>query len=152
MPPPRFSPHLQNPQRVADFLDLSRGAAAWDPTLMLVMGGALALCAPVFAIWSRRHPAGRPPAGSGPRAPPLLAASYALPPPAARPDFKLASGAALFGAGWGLAGLCPGPALLALGAAASGPASAGVGAALPALALFNGAMAAGWTAQHRIFH
>jgi uncharacterized membrane protein YedE/YeeE len=85
---------MTNPAKVLAFLDL---AGAWDATLALVMAGALAVNAPVY--WMTRR-----------RTRPLLAGAFAL--PASRElDARLLGGAALFGVGWGLAGLCPGPAL-----------------------------------------
>lgn len=88
---------MTNPEKVLGFLDL-RGD--WDPSLLLVMGAAV----PVHALaWRvlRRH--GRA----------LLGGS---PPPMPKPifDVRLIGGAACFGAGWGLAGACPGPAVVNL--------------------------------------
>ena len=89
---------MVNPARVLSFLDL---AGAWDPTLAFVMGGALV---PMAVAW--RIAAARPA--------PVCGASFPGP-PAARLDPRLLGGAVLFGAGWGLVGFCPGPALTALG-------------------------------------
>ena len=88
---------MVNPAKVIGFLDV---AGAWDPTLALVMGGALAVTTPAFRFVLRRDR-------------PWFADGFALP---AKKDLepKLVLGAALFGVGWGLAGLCPGPALAAL--------------------------------------
>lgn len=80
--------------RVLGFLDL---AGAWDPTLAFVMGGALLVTLPVFR-WTTR---GRRP---------WFAEDFRLP-LADQVDRRLLTGAALFGIGWGLVGLCPGPAL-----------------------------------------
>lgn len=88
---------MANPAKVQAFLDL---AGAWDPSLMLVMGGAIAVVAPAFA-WAKRHQRT------------LLGASLELP-QARHLDRRLLLGAALFGAGWGMAGICPGPALVLL--------------------------------------
>lgn len=85
---------MTDPDKVLNFLDV---AGRWDPTLALVMAGALAISMPGFA-WSRRRRAslcGDP-----------LAAS-----PPSRIDARLLAGSALFGIGWGVAGYCPGPAL-----------------------------------------
>jgi len=88
---------MTNPAKVLAFLDV---AGAWDATLAFVMGGALAASAVGFAIARRR-------------ARPWLAESFAI--PARREiDAPLVGGAALFGIGWGLVGLCPGPAIAAL--------------------------------------
>ncbi len=89
---------MVNPARVLGFLDL---AGAWDPTLAFVMGGALI---PMVVAW--RIAAARPA--------PVCGAAFPGP-AAARLDTRLLGGAALFGAGWGLVGFCPGPALTALG-------------------------------------
>lgn len=86
-----------NPARVIGFLDV---AGRWDPTLLLVMTGALAVTVPLFPVILHRSK-------------PFLAARYSLP-TQTRIDRRLIVGAAIFGAGWGLAGFCPGPALAAL--------------------------------------
>lgn len=88
---------MTDPARVRAFLDLS---GAWDPTLAFVMGGAIP---PMAIAWSvvRR------------RAAPFAASQFHM--PATAPvDLRLVTGAALFGIGWGMAGLCPGPAIAAL--------------------------------------
>lgn len=92
-----------NPARVIGFLDV---AGPWDPTLLLVMAGALAVTVPIFPSILRRPK-------------PLLAAQFSLP-TKTRVDLPLIIGAAIFGAGWGLAGLCPGPALAALASGSPG--------------------------------
>lgn len=88
---------MMDPARVQGFLDFT---GAWDPTLAFVMGGALAVHAPLSWLIRRRKA-------------PVLAPAF---PPAskARVDGRLIGGAALFGAGWGLAGYCPGPALASI--------------------------------------
>jgi hypothetical protein len=88
---------MVNPAKVIGFLDV---AGKWDPTLLFVMGGALAVTIPAFR-WVVKRPY------------PLFAAGFVLP---TRKDIepRLVVGAALFGVGWGLAGLCPGPAVTAL--------------------------------------
>lgn len=86
-----------NPGRVLAFLDVT---GAWDPSLALVMAGALVPSALAYAIRRRM-------------AAPVLDTRFAVP-AAAAVDSRLLSGAALFGVGWGLVGLCPGPALAAL--------------------------------------
>ena len=88
---------MTDPGRVAGFLDV---AGAWDATLALVMGAALAVTAPAFRlILGQPHP--------------LLDERFRLPVTTAL-DVRLLAGAAVFGVGWGLAGLCPGPALAGL--------------------------------------
>ncbi len=86
-----------DPARVRGFLDLS---GAWDPTLALVMIGALAVNLLATRIVLRRSQ-------------PLLDQRFHLPERQGL-DWQLLSGAALFGVGWGIAGYCPGPALTSL--------------------------------------
>ena len=88
---------MTNPAKVLAFLDI---AGAWDPTLALVMGSALAVNAAAYALTRRR-------------AKPLFAETFALP-TRSDLDARLLGGAALFGIGWALVGLCPGPALASL--------------------------------------
>ncbi len=85
---------MTHPAKVLAFLDVF---GHWDPTLALVMGAALTVSVPAFAYARHRERA-------------WLADSFALP---TRQDLdaSLLGGAALFGIGWGLIGLCPGPAL-----------------------------------------
>lgn len=85
---------MTNPAKVLAFLDV---LGRWDPTLAFVMGGALAVASVGFALARRRERA-------------WLGATFDLP---TRRDIDapLVGGAALFGVGWGLVGLCPGPAL-----------------------------------------
>lgn len=88
---------MVDPDKVLAFLDL---VGAWDPSLALVMGAALAVFAAVNALVAKR-------------AKPLFAPTFHR--PASRTiDRALLAGAAVFGIGWGLAGYCPGPALAAL--------------------------------------
>lgn len=89
---------MANPAKVLGFLDL---AGPWDPSLALVMAGAIGVGACGFALARRRTRS-------------LLGAPMALP-GARQIDRRLLLGSALFGAGWGLAGFCPGPALVGLG-------------------------------------
>jgi uncharacterized membrane protein YedE/YeeE len=88
---------MADPDKVLNFLD---PLGAWDPSLALVMAGALMVTLPGFA-WVRRR--GRAVCG------PLQL------PTNTRVDRDLLLGAAVFGIGWGLAGYCPGPALAGLG-------------------------------------
>lgn len=93
---------MANPEKVLRFLDLGAiPAGGWDPSLAFVMGGALAVALPAFALARRR-------------AKPLLAVAFHLPERGAV-DLRLILGSILFGIGWGLVGFCPGPAIAALG-------------------------------------
>jgi uncharacterized protein len=89
---------MTDPQKVLGFLDL---AGAWDPSLALVMVGAIAVAFIAFRVASQR-------AASFSGRPFQLPTSQAI-------DARLVGGSALFGIGWGLAGLCPGPAIVNLG-------------------------------------
>jgi uncharacterized protein len=90
---------MANPTKVLGFLDL---AGAWDPSLALVMGGAVAVGAVAFAL-------------AGRRARTLLGEPLRLP-ERRDIDAPLVLGSLGFGIGWGLVGFCPGPALVAMGA------------------------------------
>ena len=89
---------MANPAKVLSFLDLF---GRWDPSLSLVMGGAVAVASTVFFLARRRTIS-------------LLGAAMKLP-TAKDIDRRLVGGSLLFGVGWGIAGFCPGPALVALG-------------------------------------
>ena len=89
---------MTNPAKVKGFLDL---AGAWDPSLGLVMGGAIAVAVGAFALARRRERSWTGQRMELPRATVI--------------DARLLGGGVLFGVGWGLAGYCPGPALVALG-------------------------------------
>jgi uncharacterized protein len=105
---------MTNPARVRGFLDLF---GDWDPTLAFVMGGAVVVMAIAWIVQkSMRRP--------------LFAEAFALP---NRSDLtpRLIGGSALFGIGWGIAGLCPGPGFAALAIDA------------PSAAIFIAAMLAG---------
>lgn len=97
---------MTDPARVRGFLDLF---GAWDPTLAFVMGGAVIVMAIAWRVQVRL-------------AHPLFAEKFALPD---RTDLtvKLVGGAALFGIGWGIAGLCPGPGVASLVLEPSGAAA-----------------------------
>lgn len=97
---------MTEPLKVKGFLDL---AGAWDPSLGLVMGGAVALGAVAFARARQRD-------RSWTGAPIEIPANRTI-------DRRLVTGGVLFGVGWGIGGFCPGPALVALG---SGVGSAGI--------------------------
>jgi uncharacterized membrane protein YedE/YeeE len=91
---------MADPARVQGFLDL---LGDWDPTLAFVMGGAII---PMALAWLIK----------GKLIAPLAAPAFELP-GTTRLDRPLAVGAILFGMGWGIAGLCPGPALADVGVA-----------------------------------
>jgi uncharacterized protein len=93
---------MSNPSKVLGFLDL---AGNWDPSLTLVMAGAIAVGAMAFRLVARRSAS-------------LLGDPVQLP-TARQIDRRLIVGSALFGIGWGLAGICPGPALVLLGTGAT---------------------------------
>ena len=88
---------MTNPSKVIGFLDV---AGLWDPSLALVMGGAIAVASVAFAI-------------AGRRARSLLGSPMQIPNKRDL-DPRLIGGSLMFGAGWGLAGFCPGPSLVAL--------------------------------------
>lgn len=90
---------MANPEKVLGFLDL---AGPWDPSLALVMVGAIAVGVIAFRI-------------AGSRKLTLLGVEFRIP-NKTDIDKRLVIGSLLFGAGWGLAGFCPGPALVAMGA------------------------------------
>ena len=89
---------MANPAKVLGFLDL---AGRWDPSLAFVMAGAIAVGFLAFLIARKMQRS-------------LLGAEMKLPAPG-RTDRRLVAGSVLFGMGWGLAGFCPGPGLVALG-------------------------------------
>ena len=89
---------MANPAKVLGFLDL---AGEWDPSLALVMAGAIAVGFFAFVIAKNRTRS-------------FIGAEMKLP-TASAIDSRLLVGSALFGAGWGVAGFCPGPGLVALG-------------------------------------
>ncbi len=89
---------MADPAKVINFLDI---AGNWDPSLMLVMVGALGVTIPAFR-WILKSEA------------PFFAPEFNVP-SGSNVDRKLIWGAALFGIGWGMIGYCPGPAITALG-------------------------------------
>lgn len=105
---------MTDPAKVQGFLDL---AGLWDPSLALVMGGAIAVAFYAFVVARRRKTN-------------AFGGAMRLP-TATQIDRRLLIGSALFGVGWGLAGFCPGPAWVSM---ASGQ---------PKAALFVAAMLAG---------
>ena len=88
---------MANPKKVLGFLDVT---GDWDASLMLVMGGAVAVTVVAFRFILKRSS-------------PLLEEKFVLPEKKDL-DLPLIAGAAIFGIGWGTAGYCPGPALTAL--------------------------------------
>ena len=88
---------MTNPHKVLNFLDVTRH---WDPSLALVMGSAIPVSALTFWLASRRRR-------------PLFESGF-VPPTNRRLERPLWIGSALFGAGWGLGGYCPGPAVASL--------------------------------------
>lgn len=92
---------MVNPQKVLNFLDVwALRTGRWDPTLLFVFAGALPVMFAAYALQRRM-------------AKPILDPSFQIP---AREDIDapLVLGSALFGIGWGLAGICPGPAITTL--------------------------------------
>ena len=90
--------HMVDPARVAAFLDVT---GDWNPALAFVMGGAIVVAAPAFA-YARRHRQA------------LIGEPFELP-NRFRITARLVLGAALFGIGWGLSGICPGPGIVLAG-------------------------------------
>ena len=89
---------MANPDKVLSFLDIT---GAWDPSLALVMGGAIAVGSLAFAMAKKlKHS--------------YLGFTMSLPTSRAI-DKRLVLGSLAFGIGWGIAGICPGPALVLLG-------------------------------------
>src|SRR5450755_3634709 len=90
---------MVNPAKILGFLDI---AGMWDPSLALVMVGAIAVGLVAFALARRRT---------------MSALGLPMQLPSQRTvDARLVGGSLVFGIGWGLAGFCPGPAIVALGA------------------------------------
>ena len=89
---------MTDPTKIKDFLDFTAVAyGGWDPSLAFVMAGALAVAFPAYRYASRMESP--------------LAARRFNPPTGGAVDVRLVGGSILFGIGWGLAGLCPGPAI-----------------------------------------
>lgn len=90
---------MTDPGKVLGFLDL---AGLWDPSLAFVMGGAILVGVLAFAVARKRSSS-------------VLGGAMQLP-TARHIDRRLVLGSLLFGVGWGMAGFCPGPAIVSLGA------------------------------------
>ena len=84
-----------NPEKVLGFLDLFN---YWDPSLIFVMTGGILMTAPFIFLFKKK---------------PLFAENFIIP-QIKNIDTKLIVGSSLFGIGWGLVGLCPGPAIASL--------------------------------------
>ncbi|MGN1055360.1 MAG: DUF6691 family protein [Comamonas sp.] len=112
---------MGNPAKVQNFLDIF---GTWDPSLGLVMGGAIAVGLLAFT-WAKRQQTS------------VLGEPMQLP-TATVVDRKLLTGAAMFGVGWGLAGFCPGPALMNLATLQ------------PEVLMFVAAMLVGMLLQHAV--
>ena len=95
---------MAQPAKVLAFLNIS---GAWDPSLLLVMAAAVGVHVLAYR-WARRREA------------PFAATNFHFP-SRGRPSPRLLAGAALFGIGWGLAGFCPGPSVVALASGMQGP-------------------------------
>ena len=116
---------MSDPGKITGFLDLS---GTWDPSLAFVMAGAIAVGLFAFAAARRRTTA-------------VLGGAMQL--PARREiDRRLVIGSLVFGVGWGLAGFCPGPVLVALGAGYWQ-------AVVFTVAMLAGLALQGWTAKTR---
>lgn len=89
---------MVNPDKVQDFLDMS---GSWDPSLLFVMGGAIAVGLLAFTLAKRRNET-------------FLGAPINMPTSRVI-DKRLVLGSLAFGIGWGLAGICPGPGLVLVG-------------------------------------
>ena len=110
---------LVAPRKVLAFLDLF---GAWDPSLIFTMGGGLVVAAVSYATTRNRAAS-------------LLGEPMQVP-SNSTVDARLIGGSLLFGAGWGLAGVCPGPAIVNLGFL-SGPAAVFVAAMMIGMALYE---------------
>ena len=92
-----FVSEMTNPEKVLGFLNIFR---SWDPSLLLVMVGAIIVTAPFFYFVKNKKR-------------PLFAETFSWP-TLKEIDSKLIFGSAMFGIGWGLIGLCPGPAIASI--------------------------------------
>lgn len=109
---------MTRPVKVAGFLSALH--PAWDPSLALVMGGALALCAPGFYFIQKYQKA------------PVCSLEFGFS-SNSKLDKRLMAGGVMFGAGWGLGGICPGPSIVALAMVPSPAIFAWVGGMVPGM-------------------
>lgn len=118
---------MTNPQKVLNFLDIAAiRSGQWDPTLLAVFAGALPVMFAFYQIRNRRPT-------------PVFAPEYTKTATVDAIDRPLIVGSTLFGVGWGLVGLCPGPAVVAIGLASRS-------ALGPALLFFGAMMCGVWLA------
>lgn len=89
---------MVDPNKVIGFLNIS---GDWDPSLALVMGGALAVFSPLYHLLIKKRRV-------------AINGATLVPPASSKIDSNLILGAVFFGAGWGLAGFCPGPAITSI--------------------------------------
>jgi uncharacterized membrane protein YedE/YeeE len=94
---------MTNPAKVQNFLDLF---GSWDPSLALVMGGAILITMPGFWLVQKRQT-------------PLFEDSFLIP-QKTNLDFYLLTGSTIFGIGWGLGGFCPGPVVVSISTGSTG--------------------------------
>ena len=94
---------MTNPAKVQNFLDLF---GTWDPSLALVMGGAILITMPGFWLVQKRQT-------------PFFEDSFLIP-QKTNLDFYLLTGSAIFGIGWGLGGFCPGPVIVSISNGSTG--------------------------------
>ena len=85
---------MTNPAKVIAFLNITNN---WDPSLIFVMGGAIAFVLPSFYLLKNKEK-------------PIFASSFQIP-SSKNINQKLIFGSSMFGIGWGMSGLCPGPAI-----------------------------------------